>query len=190
MNKQVVGQIVGYARTSTVEQIAGFEAQLEELTGVGAIKIFREQVSSVAQRAELNAALDYVRDGDVFVVTRIDRLARSVSGLVAIAEALASKGVALRILSPDIDTSTPMGQLMLNLLGSIAQFEREIMLERQREGIEKAKLEGRYVGRQKTALRHSQAVLELISKGGRPSAVAKQLGISRSSVYRIIREVG
>ncbi|MFD1941455.1 recombinase family protein [Paradevosia shaoguanensis] len=186
MTKTITGQTIGYARTSTSDQVAGLEAQLGELTAIGVDKIFQEQVSSVAERAQLDAAMIYVRDGDVFVVTKIDRLARSVSGLVAIADDLKAKGVTLRILDPAIDTSTPMGQLLLNLLGSIAQFEREIMLERQREGIVRAKREGRYAGRQKTAQRHSSKVKELAAKGTKPSKIAEELGISRSSVYRIL----
>lgn len=186
MTKTTIGQTIGYARTSTLDQIAGLEAQLADLTAIGADKIFREQVSSVAERAQLDAAMAYVRDGDVFVVTKIDRLARSVSGLVAIADVLKAKGVSLRILNPDIDTGTPMGQLLLNLLGSIAQFEREIMLERQREGIVRAKREGRYAGRQKTAQRHATKVKELAAKGTKPGKIAEELGISRSSVYRML----
>ncbi|WEJ57471.1 recombinase family protein [Devosia sp. FJ2-5-3] len=186
MTKTPAGQIIGYARTSTVDQVAGLEAQLADLTAIGADRIYSEQVSSVAERAQLDIAMAYVRQGDTFVVTKIDRLARSVSGLVAIAEDLKHKGVTLRILNPDIDTSTPMGQLLLNLLGSIAQFEREIMLERQREGIDKAKREGRYTGRQKTAQRHAKKVKEMAAGGAKPVTIAKELGISRASVYRLL----
>lgn len=188
MTKTITGHTIGYARTSTSDQIAGLEAQLAELTAIGADKIFQEQVSSVAERAQLDIAMGYVREGDTFVVTKIDRLARSVSGLVAIADELRAKGVTLRVPTPDIDTGTPMGQLLLNLLGSIAQFEREIMLERQREGLTKAKREGRYAGRQKTALRHAAKVKELASKGTKPIKIAEELGISRSSVYRMLAD--
>lgn len=186
MNKTITGQIIGYARTSTSDQIAGLEAQITELTAIGTDRIFSEQVSSVSERAQLDAAMAYVRDGDAFVVTRIDRLARSVAGLVAIADDLKAKGVTLRILNPDLDTASPMGQLLLNLLGSIAQFEREVMLERQREGIAKAKKEGRYVGRQKTAQRHAQKVKDMTAAGAKPIDIARILGISRASVYRAL----
>lgn len=186
MTTTATGQTIGYARTSTVDQVAGLEAQLAELTAIGAHRIYSEQVSSVAERAQLDIAMAYVRDGDTFAVTKIDRLARSVSGLVAIADDLKDKGVRLRILNPDIDTGTPMGQLLLNLLGSIAQFEREIMLERQREGIDKAKRDGRYAGRQKTAQRHTAKVKELVVAGMKPAKIAMELGISRSSVYRML----
>lgn len=181
-----MSKMIGYARTSTVEQVAGLEAQHRELMAVGVTKLFSERVSSVANRAELNRALEYLRDGDTFVVTKLDRLARSVPDLVRIVDEVAAKGAALKILSPDIDTTTPTGKLMLNLLGSIAQFERELMLERQREGIAKAKAEGKYKGRQPTALRKSGAVLELHRQGVGPAKIARQLGIGRSSVYRIL----
>ena len=128
---------VGYARASTIDQEAGFQAQLKALTAAGCEKVFSEQVSSVAQRPQLEAALDYLREGDALVVTKLDRLARSVAHLVAIGERLDSKGVTLKVLDQAIDTSTPTGRLMFNMLGSIAQFERELMLERQRpiEGV-------------------------------------------------------
>jgi DNA invertase Pin-like site-specific DNA recombinase len=185
-NTPTTGQRIGYARTSTADQIAGLEAQIAELNAAGIDRLFKEQVSSVAERGQLDAALSYARDGDTFVVTKLDLLARSVSGLVAIAEQLKAKGVSLRILSPDIDTSTPVGQLQLNLLAAVAQFEREIMLERQREGIAKARREGRYVGRQKTALRHAAKIKALAAAGIKPPRIAEELGISRSSVYRVI----
>ena len=127
--------IVGYARTSTVEQVAGFEAQLQTLKEAGCDKLFQEQVSSVGKRAQLEAALEFVREGDVLVVTKLDRLARSVADLLGITEQLERKKVGLRILNLGMDTHTPTGKLMLTLLGGVAQFEREMMLERQREGI-------------------------------------------------------
>src|SRR5262249_28935988 len=135
--------IIGYARTSTVEQIAGFEAQLAELTAAGCEKIFKEQVSSVAKRDQLEAAIDYAREGDVLVATQLDRLARSMTDLVSILARLRKKGAGLRILAAGIDTTSSTGELILNLLGAIAQWERQMMLERQREGIAKAKGEGK-----------------------------------------------
>jgi DNA invertase Pin-like site-specific DNA recombinase len=126
--------VVGYARTSTLEQVAGFEAQIRELAAAGAERTFQEQVSSVGARAQLDAALDFVRDGDTLVVTKLDRLARSVAHLLAISEHLRAKGVALRILNLGIDTETPTGRLMFQLLGSIAEFERALMHERKTTG--------------------------------------------------------
>ncbi|WP_289015871.1 recombinase family protein, partial [uncultured Methylobacterium sp.] len=134
--------LIGYARTSTLEQEAGLDAQLRDLAALGCEKVFKEQVSSVAPRKQLDAALEFARSGDTLVVTKLDRLARSVTHMGSILAALEAKGVALRILNLGVDTGTPTGKLMLNVLTGVAQFEREMMLERQREGIAKAKAEG------------------------------------------------
>lgn len=181
-----MGAIVGYARTSTIEQQAGLDAQHRQLEAAGATKLFSERVSSVATRPELQRALDYIREGDVFVVTKLDRLARSVADLVETTRAVEAKGASLRILDLNLDTTTPTGKLMVNLLGSIAQFERELMLERQREGIAKAKAEGRYKGRAPTALAKTPQVRAMADEGVGPAEIARRLGIGRSSVYRIL----
>ena len=177
---------VGYARSSTVDQEAGFQAQIKALKAAGCEKAFAEQVSSVAQRDQLEAALEYVREGDTLVVTKLDRLARSVSHLVVIGERLEAKGVALKVLDQAIDTSNSTGRLMFNMLGAIAQFERELMLERQREGVAKAKAEGKYKGRAPTARAKASEVLRLRGKGVGPTEIGKRLKIGRASVYRIL----
>jgi DNA invertase Pin-like site-specific DNA recombinase len=178
---------IGYARTSTTDQVAGLEAQLRDLAKLGCDKVFQEQLSSVdAKRAQLEAAIDYCRDGDTLVCTKLDRLARSVADVVAIEARLKAKGAALLILDPMMDTSSPAGRLTFNVLASIAQFEREIMLSRQREGIQKAKGEGKYKGRKPTVRAQEDKIKELLTGGMRPTAVAKHLKIARSSVYRII----
>lgn len=180
---------VGYARTSTVDQVAGLEAQVRDLEAEGCTKVFSEQVSSVAtQRPQLAAMLDYVRDGDVVVVTKPDRLARSTSNLLAICEGLKAKGVTVRILSLQMDTSTSMGKLLLAMLGAIAEFERDLMLERQREGVAKAKADGKYKGRVPTAMRQTEEVLRLKGEGRSADEIVKLLAISRSSVFRILRK--
>src|SRR3984957_5911671 len=178
--------MVGYARTSTVEQIAGFEAQERELRAVGVERVFAEQTSSVAARGELEAALDFIRAGDVFVVTKLDRLARSVADLCAIVKRIESKGGALRILAMSLDTGTSTGRLMLNVFASVAQFEREVMLERQREGIARAKGEGKYKGRAPTARAKTADVRRLAAKGETRESIAAQLGVSVRSVYRAL----
>jgi DNA invertase Pin-like site-specific DNA recombinase len=181
--------LVGYGRTSTVEQEAGLLAQERDLRAAGCSKVFVERVSSVARRAQLEGALEYVREGDVLVVTKPDRLARSVADLLSIVGRLETRGVGLRVLSmggQEVDTRTPTGKLMLTMLGAVAEFERGLMLERQREGIAKAKSEGRYKGRVPTAQRQAEAVRKLKAEGVRPTAIAKQLGIGRASVYRIL----
>ncbi|WP_407976083.1 recombinase family protein [Brucella pseudogrignonensis] len=181
--------LVGYARTSTTDQKAGLEAQRRDLQQVGCSKIFSEELSSVAdKRPQLEAVIEWVREGDILIVTKLDRLARSVADLVTITEALRKKGVGLRILAMNLDTSTPTGKLMLNLLGSIAEFERELMLERQREGIAKAKAEGKYAGRQPTARRKADVVMKMKAEGKSTNDIVKELGISRASVFRILKE--
>lgn len=185
--------LIGYARVSTVDQVAGLEAQHRDLRATGCKeKIFAERVSSVAQRDELAAALDYVRDGDTLVITRLDRLARSTADLLAIIATLERKGVALRILDfggQPVDTQSPSGRLIVTMFGAVAQFERELLLQRQREGIQKAKAEGKYRGRAPTARRQSSEVRELRATGLGASDIAARLGMSRSSVYRILTGV-
>ena len=178
---------IGYARTSTAEQKAGLEAQLRDLKAAGAGKIFSEQLSRVdAKRAQLDAAIDFCREGDVLLCTKLDRLARSVADLVKLEERLKAKGASICIMDPAMDTGTPNGRLMFNVIAAIAQFEREVMLSRQREGIAKAKSEGKYKGRAPTARAKSGEALSLLLSGVRATDVAKQLGIGRRSVYRII----
>ena len=181
--------IIGYARTSTADQKAGLEAQCAELEAAGCDKVYSEQVSSVAKgRPKLEAALDYVRDGDVLMVTKLDRLARSVADMVKITEQLTAKGVTLRILAMNLDTSTPTGKLLMNLMGSVAEFEREIMLERQREGVSKAKAAGKYTGRQPTARKKAGDVIRLKKAGSKADEIAAELEISRASVFRILKD--
>lgn len=183
--------LVGYSRTSTVEQIAGFEAQLRDLHRIGCEEVFQEQVSSVAQRAELDNALKFVRKGDTLVVTKLDRLARSTQHLLKIVEELEAKGVSLRILDfggAEVDTQSPSGKLMLTMFAAMAQFERETMLSRQREGIAKAKAAGRYKGRAPVPTEQVRRVKLLKAEGLKASEIAKQLSLGRSTVYRLIKE--
>jgi DNA invertase Pin-like site-specific DNA recombinase len=182
--------LIGYARTSTLDQTAGLEAQERDLEKAGCENVFTEQVSSVDVKAreQLEAALGYVREGDTLVVTKLDRLARSVAHLLEILDILSNKGAALRILDMGIDTSTPTGKLMLTVLGGVAEFERAIMLERQREGIAKAKAAGKYKGRKPTAMAKRDQVKALQNDGVGPTEIAKRVGIGRASVYRIIKE--
>ncbi|GJD44095.1 DNA-invertase hin [Methylobacterium cerastii] len=178
--------LVGYARTSTLEQDAGLEAQVRDLKTLRCEKLFSEQVSSVAPRKALDAAVEFCREGDTLVVTKLDRLARSVTHLGTIITALETKGVALRIVNLGVDTATPTGRLMLNVLGGVAQFEREIMLERQREGIAKAKGEGAYKGRKPTARAKAAEIAALAAEGLSMAAIATRLGIGKGSVHRAL----
>ena len=181
---------VGYARTSTHDQIAGLEAQLRELNEGRCEKIFQEQMSSVADnRPQLEAAIDFIREGDELLVTRLDRLARSVADLLRIVERVKHKGASLYIGNLGRINGDPMGALLLTVLGAIAQFEREMMLERQREGIAKAKREGKYKGRVPTARAKSDEVRQLARDGVTKAAIARRLGIGEASVYRILADM-
>ncbi len=178
--------LIGLARTSTLEQEAGLEAQKRILLAAGVEKLFVEQTSSVGPRPALEAAIDWSREGDTLAVTELSRLARSVPDFCRIQSRLAEKGVELRVLNMGLDSSTPTGKLMLNVLASVAQFEREMMLERQREGVAKAKAEKKYKGRAPTARAKADQVRTLDQQRVKKTKIAKELGISVRSVHRIL----
>lgn len=187
--------IIGYARTSTKHQDAGLEDQIEQLNKIGCEKIFSEQVSAVKQRDELIKAIDFAREGDIFVVTKLDRLARSVEHFMKVQKRLAEKNVSLRILDLKLDTSTPMGELILGVMAYISQFERKIMLERQKIGIAKAKSEGKFKGRPKNPelLKRMDAEIAAYDRNNPRSLtirqIAKKLGISVPYVYQRMYKV-
>lgn len=180
-------EIIGYARVSTTGQ--NLDTQLEQLMATGTDKIFSEKISGVKRdRPQLTEMLNYARSGDTVIVTKLDRIARSTKNLLEIVDTLQDKGVDFHVLNINLDTSTPTGKLMLTMLGAIATFEREMMLERQAEGIEKAKAAGKYTGRKPTARAKSQEILELASQGMTRKAIADQLEIGVASVYRVLKE--
>ena len=179
--------VVGYGRVSSTGQT--LEIQAEQLRAAGCTKLFEEKVTGTTQqgRVQLAAALDYVREGDIFVVTRLDRLARSMSDLRDIIDRLQAKGVEFKAIQQGaIDTSTSGGRLMLNMLAAVAEFETDLRRERQMEGIQKAKAEGRYRGR--PASIDAQEIARLKADGVGATAIARQLGIGRASVYRHLIE--
>ena len=185
--------LIGCARTSTVDQKAGLEAQVRDLRAAGAEKVCREQVSSVAQRDALKRCLDYLREGDALVVTKPDRLARSTAALLTIEADLAKRGIGLVVLSmggEKLDTRNPTGKLMLTILAGVASWEREIMLERQREGIAKAMAEGKYRGRTPTVAKQAVQIRLMHGAGVGPSEIARRLGAARSSVCRMLDGAG
>ena len=183
--------MVGYARTSTAEQAAGLEAQIRDLVAAGAEEVFAEQVSSVADRPKLKEALKFVRKGNTVTVCKPDRLARSTAELLKIEADLSARGIGLVVLSMGgerLDTRNPTSKLMLTILAGVATWEREIMLERQREGIAKAKAEGAYKGRKPTARAKAADVLRLAGEGATREVIAAQTGIGIASVYRILAQ--
>jgi DNA invertase Pin-like site-specific DNA recombinase len=177
--------LVGYARVSTAGQ--SLEVQQDQLTAAGCEKVFAEKRSgaSVEDRVQLAEALSYAREGDTLVVTRLDRLARSMIDLRQIVDSLAAKGVTFRCLQQGaIDTTRSDGKLLLNILASFAEFELDIRKERQKDGIEKAKANGVYKGRPRKL--DGDRITALHRDGVGPSDIARQLGVSRASVYRAI----
>lgn len=177
--------IIGYARVSSTDQ--DLDIQIARLKDAGAEEIFAEKKTgtSMAAREQLELALRFARRGDVFVVTRMDRLARSLSDLSKIVDDLNSRQIGFKVLDQSgIDTTSANGVLMLQMLGAFAQFETTLRQERQREGIERAKTKGVYKGR--PAKLPKDRVRELHDQGLGPSAIAKELSISRASVYRLL----
>ncbi|MGI2216104.1 recombinase family protein [Shewanella baltica] len=151
-------------------------------------KIFMEKESGAkSERKELERLLEFVREGDIVKVTKLCRLARNTKHLLEVVDFLDEKKVSLQVLNLGIDTSSPTGRLMLTMIGAVAAFERELLLERQAEGIAIAKLKGKYRGRKPTARAKRDYVLELLSSGMSKLAVSQRLNISISSIYRVIQ---
>lgn len=183
------GAIIGYARTSTLDQKAGLQSQIEELQAAGCTRIFQEQVSGMdTARPQLQAALDWVRAGDVFVVTKPDRLSRNVRDLLALVDLLKAKEVTVRILAMHLDTGNPTSNLILVILSGVNSWEVEVMKERQRAGIFAAKAAGKYKGRAPTARAKTPEVLRLKADGKTVAEIAQETGISRASIYRAFAE--
>ena len=177
---------VGYARVSSVGQ--SLEVQLDKLKGCD--KVFQEKRSGrqTETRPELLKVLDYVREGDSLVITRLDRMARSVLDLAKIADSLQSKGVALKVLDQSIDTSTSEGKLMFHMLGAFAEFENDIRRERQMDGIAKAQANGVRFGRKPVLTDKQQAnIRRLREKDGFTIAqLMERFHIGRTTVYRAL----
>lgn len=179
-------QMIGYARVSTSSQ--NLTNQTERLTEHGCEKLFSEHISGAkSARAQLKAALDYVREGDALVVTKLDRLARSAVDLGKIAALLEKKGVDLVVLDQKIDTSSPTGRLMFTMIGAFAEFERDLISERCREGVAKARAKGVKFGRPSKLSQVEMEELRAEIQAGElgKTELAKKYGISRQSVYRL-----
>ena len=177
--------IVGYARVSTTEQ--DLTIQLEALERAGAEKVFAEKVSgSTMDRPEFARCLEFCREGDTLLVTRVDRFARSAQDLHNTIAMLRQKGVGFRSTEQgEFDTTNSMGKFVLAMMGAVAEFETDLRRERQREGIEQAKRRGAYRG-SKSRIDPEQ-VRTMLARGMKPSEVARELGCNRASVYRLAR---
>jgi DNA invertase Pin-like site-specific DNA recombinase len=185
-----MGDLIGYARVSTAGQKLDIQESALTRVGVNEELIYKEKVSGtkLAGREVLEEMLSRgIRKGDTVVVTRLDRLARSSRDLHNISHILQQKSVGLKVIEQDIDTNTPSGRLFFTILGGIAEFETEIRKERQREGIDAALAKGAdspFRGRPPSI--DAQLISTLRERGMTPTAIAKELGVARSSVYRYL----
>lgn len=177
---------VGYARVSSIGQ--SLEVQLQKLKAAGCDRIYQEKKSgTTTARPEFQKCMNYIREGDTLVVTRLDRLARSVLHLAELSSRLESEGIHLVVIDQSIDTGTPTGRLMFNLLACIAEFENELRAERQREGIEKAKENNIKFGR---PLKTDEALRESIrtrrAEGASIGTLVKEFKLSQATIYRAL----
>jgi DNA invertase Pin-like site-specific DNA recombinase len=182
------GVVYGYARASSTDQ--DVTIQKEKLAAAGCSIVRAEKVSgtSTEGREELKTLLEFMREGDTLVITRIDRLARSLRDLQNIVYDLKQRGIHLRATEQPIDTSTAAGKAFLDMLGVFAEFETNLRKERQMEGIAKAKANGIYIGKGRPKSIKLDEVRALKAQGMGPTAIADELGISRASVYRALEE--
>ena len=178
-------EVVGYGRVSSTDQ--NLDVQRDQLKAAGCTKLFLEKKSGASTdgRVALGEAIEFAREGDTFIVTRLDRLARSTADLLKIIERLTEKGVTFRCSEQaDVNTSGAMGKLLITVLSAFAEFELNIRKERQMDGIAKAKAEGVYKGRPATI--ETDKVRALKDDGLGATAIAKRLKIGRASVYRVL----
>lgn len=184
-----MGDILGYARVSTGDQdVAGQTMRLEK---AGAIKVFTDIMSGKSMdRPGLADLFAYARKGDTLAVVRLDRLGRSLAELLATVEKLRVQGVALLSLEEKIDTSSAAGELIFHVSGAIAHFERRLISERTKDGIEAARAKGKLPGRQPLDMGKIEAALKLVEARISPAQAARQLGIGRSTIYREMRRLG
>jgi DNA invertase Pin-like site-specific DNA recombinase len=180
------GKRIGYVRVSSVDQNT-----VRQLDGVELDKVFTDKASGKdTNRPQLKAALDYLRDGDVFLVHSMDRLARSLSDLLQLVETLNNRGVVIEFVKEGLDFTgddSPTSRLMLGIMGAVAQFERQIIRQRQLEGIQKAKQAGKYRGRQSTmTAAHVKAIRDRAAAGENKSALAREFMLSRQTIYNIM----
>ncbi|MGG1571582.1 recombinase family protein [Fictibacillus sp. NRS-1165] len=185
--------LIGYARVSTVGQT--LESQIEQLEKYGCGKIFKEKMSGAKSknRPELNQALEFAREGDKIVVTKIDRLARSVRDLHNIANELEEKGVSLVFIKEQIDFSTPAGKFMFTMLGAISEFERGLIIERTSEGRERAKREGKHLGRPSQDAKAIKRALKMYAEREinkmSVNDISKMTGVPRSTIYAELKNI-
>jgi len=178
--------VIGYARVSTTDQDLAIQETALRAAGCEVIRAEKRSGTTTAGREELRTVLDFLRKGDVLMVTRIDRLARSIGDLQDIVRAIKARGASLKATEQPIDTGTAAGKCFLDMLGVFAEFETNLRRERQLEGIAKAKGEGLYKGRRASI--DVARVREMKAEGMGATEIAKALSIHRASVYRVLEE--
>jgi DNA invertase Pin-like site-specific DNA recombinase len=180
---------IGYGRVSTLDQHASIQRELLEAAGCERVFLDEGVSGAKASRPELDKCLAYLRPGDVLVVTKLDRLGRSVKNLIELAENLRERGIDLVATQQQIDTTTSTGKLLFTMLAAIAEFERDLIRERTMDGLAAARAEGRVGGRPAAV---SQDVLDIAlarrARGESTTSIARALGIGRSTMYRALQE--
>lgn len=183
-----LGELIGYARVSTIDQ--NLDLQLDALTQAGCSRVFTDRASgSLDERPELARLIDHLRGGDTVVVWRLDRLGRSLRHLIDIVTDLETRAVGFRSLTEGIDTSTPGGKLVFHLFGALAEFERELIRERTRAGLEAARARGRRGGRPPKMTPEKLEVARAMYESRKHSlqAIATTVGVSRATLYRALK---
>lgn len=178
---------IGYARVSTTDQ--NLDTQLDELTKAGCEEIFQEKRSGVdSEREQLATALRMMRKNDVFVVTKLDRVARSMVDFWNIVQEIEKKGASVQVLNMNLDTASSQGRLMMGVLSSVAEFERSLIRERQQDGIERAKSKGKHLGRPKMDEQLKADVVAFVQAGNSKPAAAEKFNIGVSTVYKLMKD--
>src|SRR3984885_15485179 len=177
--------VIGYARVSTVDQNLEIQEAALKTAGCDVIRSEKRSGATTKGRTELQTVLEFLRAGDVLMVTRIDRLARSIGDLQDIVRQVKAKGASLKATEQPIDTGTAAGKCFLDMLGVFAEFETNLRRERQMEGITAAKAKGVYKGRPATI--EAEEIAKLKAEGLGATAIAERLGIGRASVYRLMK---
>jgi DNA invertase Pin-like site-specific DNA recombinase len=176
----------GYARVSSTSQSTAIQEATLKNAGCNVVRSEKVSGASRKGRDELQTILDFIQSGDVLVVCKLDRLGRSTRDVLNLVHELDEKGASLRVLEPSIDTSGPMGRMVLTVLGMVSEMELSFIKERQKAGIEKAKSEGKFKGRRASI--NKDRIIQLKSEGITPTEIAKAMGIGRASVYRILEQ--
>lgn len=180
--------LIGYARVSSITG-QRLDLQQDALKAAGCVKVYEEKMSgSTTSRPELDACLSYLRDGDVLVVYKLDRLGRSLKHLLTIVDDLRARGIGFKSLTDGIDTTTTTGRLMFSIMGSFAEFERSLIQERTNAGLKAARDRGKLGGRPTAVTPEiGERIIELCADSKNADFIAKELGIGRATVYRYLK---